>query len=67
MYTIKYLRIMKQLGAPLPGENMSHNKYDNPYDEVERSRLFTDFGLERSDASKFKLGLGSGYVSIVWC
>ena len=54
---------MKQLNAPLPGE-LTYNKYDNPYNERARDELFTEFGLKRSDASKFKLGLGSGIVSL---
>ena len=54
---------MKQLEAPLPGDD-SFNQYDNPYNKSEKDRLFTEFGLKRSDTSKFKLGLGSGIVSL---
>ena len=56
-------RIMKQLEVPLPGDD-SFNQYDNQYNKGEKDRLFTEFGLERSDTSKFKLGLGSGIVSL---
>ena len=51
-------KIMKQLVAPLPGEE-SYNKHANPYDPSARDSLFAEFGLSREDASKFKLGSGS--------